>query len=142
MIDNNQYGILGIDPGEKRVGVAIAHKGLSVATGLGVIEYKSKIDFIEQLKSLIKDESIGLVVMGLPKNMDGTEGDSAKLARRLAELIFRELGFPMVFEDERLTTDQAIKLLRETGKKIGKDKGKIDMIAAVNILQAYIDANS
>ena len=116
MIENNKYGILGIDPGEKRAGVAIAHKGLSVATGLGVIKYRSKSDFIEQLKLLIEGESIGLVVMGLPKNMDGTEGDSAKLARRLAELIFRELGFPVVFEDERLTTDQALKLYRETGK--------------------------
>ncbi|MEE9554645.1 MAG: Holliday junction resolvase RuvX [candidate division Zixibacteria bacterium] len=141
MIDNERYAILGIDPGKKRIGVAIAHKGLSVASGLGVIEYKSQREFIKKLKELLEDESIGLVVMGLPKNMDGSEGESAKSARHLADLLIKELGFPVVFEDERLTTDQALKLLRETGKKVGKAKGTIDMMAAVNILQSYLDAN-
>ena len=139
MTDRSNFAILGIDPGKKRVGVAIAHTGLSVASSLGVIEYKSKLDFIRQLKSLIEEEAIGLVVMGLPVNMNGSEGDSAKFARRMAELIFKELGFQVIFEDERLTTDQALRLLRETGRKVGKDKGKIDMMAAVNILQAYLD---
>lgn len=141
MTERSKFAILGIDPGTKRVGVAIAHSGLSVASGLGVIEYKSKHDFIERLKNLIEGETIGLVVMGLPINMDDTEGESAKSARRMAELIFRELGYPVVFEDERLSTEKALKSLRETGRKSGKDKGKIDMMAAANILQAYIDTH-
>ncbi len=140
MTESVGFAILGIDPGEKRIGVAIAHSGLPVASGLGVIAYKSNYDLIRRLKAMVAEEAIGLVVMGLPVNMNGTEGDAAKLARRLAEIIKKGLGVRVVFEDERLTTDQALRQLRETGKKRGKDKGTIDIMAAVNILQTYLDA--
>lgn len=139
MTEQSGGAILGIDPGEKRVGVAIAHHGLKVASGLGVIIYKSNRDLLRQFNSIIGDEHVATVVMGLPLNMDGTEGDSAKLARRLAEIIHKETGIPVVFEDERLSTDHALKQIRETGRRRGRDKGTIDIMAAVNILQAYLD---
>jgi len=135
-------GILGIDPGEKRIGIAIAHQGLTVATGLCVLERTPKLQFFEKLTRIIAEENIGLIIMGLPLNMDGSEGDSAKKARSLAEKIKKEFDVEVEFEDERLTTDQALKLMRTTGSKVGKDKGRIDMLAAVNILQSYLDRQS
>lgn len=139
MINQEKSGILGIDPGEKRIGLAIAHRGISVAAGLGVIEFTGKRMIIERLGAIMAEENVGLVVMGLPINMDGTEGESAKKARRLAELINKELSIPVEFIDERLTTEQAQRLIRETGKKVGKDKGAVDIIAAVTLLQCYMD---
>lgn len=138
MIDVVKDGVLGIDPGDRRIGLAVAHGGL-MAAGLGVIEYAGKRRFLERLKPIMAEENIGLVVVGLPYNMDGSEGTSAKKARRLGEEIERTFGIPVEFEDERLSTEQALKHLKETGRKAGKNKGKIDMMAAVNILQSYLD---
>jgi len=137
--DELKDGILGIDPGDKRIGLAIARQGLNVAAGLGFIVHTSKRRMLEELGRIIKEENVGLVVIGLPLNMDGSEGESAKKSRRLAELIKREFGLRVDFEDERLTTDQALRLLRESGIKPGEKKGTVDMMAAITILQNYLD---
>jgi putative Holliday junction resolvase len=141
MIANEvKAGILGIDPGEKRIGLAIAYKGISVATAYGVMKFTGKQKFIEKLKPVIDEEDIGLIIMGLPKNMNGSEGESAKKARRLAEFINKSLRIPVEFVDERLTTDQARKMLQETGAKTGRDEGALDMLSAASILQTYLDS--
>jgi len=140
MTDSEKDAILGIDPGEKRIGLAIAHRGTNLATGLNVINYKNKRQFAADLGKIIDEENVGLVVVGLPLNMNGSEGDSAKMSRRLADIIMEELGIPVEFVDERLSTEEALKLLRETGKKFGKVKGAVDMVAAAGILQSYLDA--
>lgn len=139
MVSAEKAGILGLDPGEKRIGLAIAHRGLAVAAGLGFIEYTGKKNLISQLRPIIAEEDVGLVIIGLPVNMNGTEGESAKNSRRLAEIINRELKLDVDFVDERLTTEQAAKLFRESAKKAGRNKGTIDMISAVVILQTYLD---
>jgi putative Holliday junction resolvase len=141
MIANEvKTGILGIDPGEKRVGLAIAYRGISVATAYGVIDYIGKQKFIDRLRPIMDEENIGLIIMGLPKNMDGSEGESAKKARRLAEFISKSLEVPVEFVDERLTTDEARKMLRETGAKIDREEGALDMLSAASILQTYLDS--
>jgi putative Holliday junction resolvase len=134
--------ILGIDPGDKRVGMAIADSALRVATGFGVVEYSGKEKFIKQLRSIATDENISLIVMGFPKNMDGSEGKAAKKSRRLAEIIKERLDIEVELVDERLTTHQAIKQVHETGGKAGADKGRVDMLSAVVILQSYLDARA
>jgi putative Holliday junction resolvase len=141
MIDKS-FRILGIDPGDKRVGLAIADSGLGVATGFGVIEYSGKEQFIRQLQSIASDEDISLIVIGLPKNMDGSEGGAAKKSRRLAEIIKQRLDIEVELVDERLTTRQAIKQVHEAGGKTGADKGKVDMLSATVILQSYLDAGA
>lgn len=141
MIDKS-FRILGIDPGGKRVGLAIADSGLGVATGFGVIEYSGKEQFIKQLGSIASDEDISLIVMGFPRNMDGSEGEAAKKSRRLAETIRERLDIEVELVDERLTTHQAIKQVHETGGKAGADKGRVDMLSAIVILQSYLDGKA
>ncbi len=131
--------ILGIDPGDRRVGLAIADSGLGIATGFGVIEYGSREKFIEKLESITGEEDISLIVMGLPRNMNGSEGEAAKKSRRLAETIKEKLNIEVELVDERLTTHQATKQVHETGGKTGADKGRIDMLSAILILQGYLD---
>ncbi len=130
--------ILGIDPGDKRVGLAIADSSLRIATGVGVIEYGGKERFIEKIGSIAGEEDISLIVMGLPRNMNGSEGEAAKKSRRLAESIKEKLNIEVELVDERLTTHQAIKQVHETGGKTGTDKGRIDMLSAILILQRYL----
>ncbi len=131
--------ILGIDPGRKRVGLAIGDSQFRIATGYKTIEYKSKENFINTLQSVVKEEEIDLLVIGLPKNMDGTEGESANFSRRLAELIKRNLNLKVEFVDERLTTKEAIRQIHQAEKKVGKSKDTIDMLSAAIILQSYLD---
>lgn len=131
--------ILGIDFGTKRVGLAIGDSELRVAAGLGVIEYKGQKAFIEQLHDVVKDEQIGLVVIGLPRNMNGSEGKGAETTRRIAGLIGTGLNVNVEFVDERLTTMQATRQLHLGDGKVGKSKGKIDMMSAILILQTYLD---
>ncbi len=141
MIDN-PIKILGIDPGDKRVGLAIADSSLGVATGFGVIEYGGRERLIEKLRLIASDEDISLIVMGLPMNMNGSEGEAANKSRRLAEIIRRKLNIEVELIDERLTTRQAIKQVHETGGKAGADKGRVDMLSAIVILQSYLDGRA
>lgn len=131
--------ILGIDPGRKRIGLAIGDSLLKVATGYKTLEYKNTQEFIAGLESVVAEEDIGLVVMGLPKNMDGSEGESANFSRLLAELIRKKLNLEVEFIDERLTTEEAIKQIHRAEKKVGKSKKTIDMLSAAIILQSYLD---
>jgi putative Holliday junction resolvase len=131
--------ILGIDPGKKRIGLAIGDSLIKVATGYKTIEYKNTEEFIASLESIVIEEDIGLVVMGLPLNMDGSEGDSANFSRRLAELIKGRLNLEVEFIDERLTTEEAIRQIHQADKKVGKSKETIDILSAAIILQSYLD---
>ncbi len=133
------FRILGIDPGKKRVGLAIGNNILKVASGYKTVEYKSKKIFIETLRSIMIEEEIGLIVIGLPLNMDGSEGESAKFSRRLADLIIEELEIEVELIDERLSTEEAVRKLHQAGEKVGKSKEKIDMLSAGVILQSYFD---
>jgi len=133
--------ILGIDPGKKRVGLAIGDNRFRIATGYKTIDYGSREKFINTLQTIVKEEEIDLVVMGLPKNMDGTEGESANFSRRLADLIKRNLNLKVEFVDERLTTEEAVRQIHQVEKKVGKSKETIDMLSAAIILQSYLDKN-
>jgi putative Holliday junction resolvase len=136
----NERRILGIDLGTKRVGLAIADPILRIATALNVIEYKSLEKFLTNLKKTIDDEEIGLVVVGLPLNMDGSEGEKARQARKIADRINTKLGVAVELVDETLTTSQATDHLHAAGGKVGKSRSKLDMMAAMVILQDYLDA--
>lgn len=131
--------ILGVDPGKKRIGLAIGDDRLKIATAFKTIEYEGNRKFLDSIGTIIKEEGIKFIVMGLPKNMNGSEGESAEFSRKLAELIIRELDLKVEFVDERLTTEEAIKRIHQAGKKVGKSKENIDMLAATLILQSYLD---
>lgn len=130
--------LLGIDLGTKYIGLAIGDSGLRIATGLDVVEFKGKLEFLEIVRGIIKEYEIDLVVLGLPLNMDGSEGNKAKEAKQFAEKI-RGLSVKVELIDEGLTTDQAIRELHASDGKVGKQREKINMIAAAIILQNYLD---
>jgi putative Holliday junction resolvase len=131
--------ILGIDLGSKWIGLAIADWEIRIATGLDVIEYKGRIQFIDQLRRIVENEEIALIVLGLPLNMDGTEGKKALEARKMAQLIKESIPIDLELIDERLTTDQAIRELHQTEGKVGKNRERLNMMAAMIILQDYLD---
>lgn len=132
--------ILGVDLGTKIVGLAIADWELKIATGLDTVQYQGQKKFIEQLRSIIADNNIGLVVIGHPFNMNGSEGRKAKEARKIAGLIKNELNIDTQLADERLTTAQAINELHAGNGKVGKSREKINMMAAIFILQGFLDS--
>jgi len=134
--------ILGIDYGEKRVGLAISSPVVSIAQGLPTIERVDGRDYLEELADIIKGKEVDEIVVGLPKNMNGTIGEKAEEVLQFVETLKSKFNLPVHTVDERLTTVRAHRAM--TGAKMSKKgkKKRVDMIAAQFILQAYLDQNS
>ena len=130
---------LGVDLGTKRVGLSIGDKTLKIATGYRVIEYKNRENLVENLREITLNEEIGIIVIGLPVNMDGSEGNKAREARNISELIKSRMNVDVVLVDERLSTAEAIRKLHAANQKAGSNRKRIDMMAATIILQDYLD---
>lgn len=134
--------ILGLDVGTKTVGVAVSDPFGWTAQGLEIIsinEAKEKFG-IERLGEIIEQYEVQKVVIGLPKNMDGTVGERAKASEHYGQLIIDTFDLPVIYEDERLTTVQANRMMIEEGDvSRRKRKQVIDKIAAMMILQNYLD---
>jgi putative Holliday junction resolvase len=134
--------ILGIDYGEKRVGLAISSPVIAIAQGLPTIERVDGKDYLEDLADVIKEKEVDEIVVGLPKNMNGSIGEKAEEVFVLVETLKSKFNLPVHTVDERLTTVRAHRAM--TGAKMSKKgkKKRVDMIAAQFILQAYLDQNS
>jgi len=133
--------ILALDLGEKRIGVAVSD-GLNItAQAVGAIERKGIKSDIRKIGDLIKEYGATKVIVGLPFNMDGTKGKSAKLAIDFANTLKEKLGVVIEMVDERLTTRQGERMLIEADVSRKKRKKNIDKIAAQLILQSYLDSN-
>ncbi len=135
--------ILGLDLGDKRIGVALSDPLGWTAQGLDVIPGAggAKSD-IKKIKEITQKYEVEKVVVGLPLNMDGSPGPRAEKARAFAGRLARVLGLPVELWDERLTTVEAERLLIEADMKRAKRRQVIDKMAAVLILQNYLDAAS
>ena len=131
--------ILGIDYGEKRVGLAISSPVGFIAQGLPTIERIDGTDYLEDLADVINEKEVEEIVVGLPKNMNGSIGEKAEVVLVLVETLKSKFNLPVHTFDERLTTVRAHKAM--TGAKMSKKgkKKRVDMIAAQFILQAYLD---
>lgn len=132
--------ILGIDLGDRWVGLALSDPLGITAQSLGVIDRQMQ-DLIERLRQLVKAHQVAQVVVGLPKNMDGSLGVKAKEALELARRLKEELALPVVTWDERLSTVRAERALKQGEVSIFKRKKHVDAIAAQLILQAFLDAH-
>ncbi len=134
--------ILGIDYGEKRVGLAISSSVGFIAQGLPTIERVDGEDYLEELADIIKEKEVDEIVVGLPKNMNGSIGEKAEEVFVLVETLKSKFNLPVHTFDERLTTVRAHRAM--TGAKMSKKgkKKRVDMIAAQFILQSYLDQNS
>jgi len=134
--------ILGLDVGTKTVGVAVSDPFGWTAQGLEIIQIdEANEEFgLIRLEEIIREYEVEKVVIGLPKNMDGTLGDRAKASQNYGELVTKTFNLPVEYEDERLTTAQANRMMIEEGDVSRKKRKKvIDKIAAMMILQNYLD---
>lgn len=131
--------LLGLDVGTVRIGVATSDIMNILASPYDV--YKRRTLYLDSRYIVELAEQIGAekIVFGLPLKLDGTEGTSAEMARELAEKVKTQTSLPIVFQDERLSTVSAERILIETGNSRSKRKEKIDAVAASIILQNYID---
>lgn len=130
---------LGLDLGTTSLGVAISDKTNTLVSPLTLIKFKSEDyeDALNKLMVIIKDKNITEVVLGLPKNMDNSLGFAAQRSINFKSMLENE-GIKVILEDERLTTVEAINIMKDNGlKKINKQK-KTDVISAVLILEMYL----
>ncbi len=132
--------ILSVDYGDVRTGIAVCDKTEMLASPIGVIKESYEPKLIEKLQSVINDRKPELIVVGLPKNMDGSLGFRAEACTSFAENLTLKCGIKTVLWDERLTSVIAHRQLQAVGKREKKHKDIIDAAAAVEILQSYIDS--
>jgi putative Holliday junction resolvase len=126
-----------VDPGTKRVGLAVASL-LGIATPIGFLHAEPKAELFRKITAVAKDRECKGIVVGLPINMDGTEGPAAKSARAFGAELAAASGLPVDFCDERLTSFAAEKKIGEMGLTRAKRKSRVDAVAAAGILEAYL----
>ena len=132
---------LGLDLGTKTLGIAVSDITHLVATPLTILRFEdSKYeDTIEPLRNIIKQENIGKIILGLPKNMNNTMGDRAMSTLVYKKTLEEEFNIPVIMQDERLSTVAAHNYMLEADLSRKKRKAKVDGLAASIILQTYLD---
>lgn len=135
--------IMGLDFGSKTVGVAVSDEMLLTAQGVETIHRKSPAKLrqtLARLEALIAEYQVERIVLGFPKNMNNTEGERCERTLEFQEMLERRCGLEAILWDERLTTAAADRVLIESGVRRENRKSYVDQIAAVLILQGYLDA--
>ena len=132
--------IIGLDVGEKRIGVAWGDNDVKIAVPCGVIEMNDEV--VIQIEKMVEKLNVSTIVVGLPRNSSGEETNQSKFVRDFIKRL-KNIDTPIVFQDESLTSVQAENLLsnHKRSKKHNINKGEIDEIAASLILQDYLEAN-
>ena len=134
--------IMGIDYGDARTGVAISDLLCSIVGSTCVIPSRNTEKAIADIVKLAKDNAVGEIVVGLPKNMNGTEGPRAELCREFAEKLKEATGLPVAMWDERRTTVEAHNILSQHNYHGKKRKDTVDAVAASLILEGYLGFRS
>ena len=132
--------VLGLDIGEKRIGVAVSDPSGSVATPLAVLDARRVLGDGRELARLVEDYEVELLVAGLPLSLDGSEGPQAVRVRRAAQRLAAFVSLPLEFADERLSSTEARRTMTEAGVTDRDKRGSVDMVAAAIFLQTYLDA--
>jgi putative holliday junction resolvase len=132
--------VLALDHGTKRVGIAIADPTGTLAQPVGYWPLNPFGAFMDRLRGLLVEKEIALVLVGMPRNMDGSYGPAAQLVDEFVSVLRTALTVPVRTWDERLTSVQANRLLIEGGLRRDKRKQKVDSVAAAVLLQSYLDA--
>jgi putative holliday junction resolvase len=131
---------LGVDLGDARVGLAMSDELRMLAHPFQTLNAKTGEHVPQQIADVVSRENIAEIVIGVPRNMDGSYGPAAEKSKLLAEQLRLKLQCPVHLWDERLTTVQAQKALHATGRTEKKSRAIIDQVAAQIILQAYLDS--
>jgi putative pre-16S rRNA nuclease len=132
--------ILGLDYGDKRIGVALSDVFGWTAQGLEMIERKREGDDFRRISELVKEHEVESIVVGLPKNMNGTIGPRGEICMAFADELRQTLSLPVHLWDERLTTVAATRTLLEADVSRRKRKLVVDKMAAALLLQNYLDS--
>ena len=134
--------IIALDIGTVRIGVATSDIMEIIASAYESYRRKNIEDDISHIAQLVTNLNAGLVVIGLPLKMDGSEGQSVGMAKNFGEELAKVIDIPICYQDERLSTVTAQKILIESGMRREKRKDKVDSLAATIILQTYLDKKS
>ncbi|CAH8708602.1 Holliday junction resolvase RuvX [Paenibacillus thiaminolyticus] len=134
--------ILGLDYGDRKIGVAVSDAFGWTAQGLEVIVRRKPDDDLRRIGEIIKEHGVEEIVIGLPKNMNGTIGPRGEISRSYAEVLKQSFGLPVHLWDERLSTVSAERTLLEADVSRKKRRQVIDKMAATIILQTYLDYQS
>ena len=138
----NRMRILGLDFGSKTVGVAVSDELLLTAQGLEIVRRQSPGKLrqtLARIEEIIKEYHVEKIVLGYPKNMNNTEGDRCEKTKEFQAMLERRTGLEVVLWDERLTTVAADRTMMESGIRREHRKEYVDEIAAIFILQGYLD---
>jgi len=133
---------MALDYGEVRIGIAFSDLLNIIANGYETYTRRTLDKDLEYLSTLAKEREVDTIVMGLPINMDGTEGERALATREFADKLHEISGLPIAFIDERLTSVSAERMLIEAAVRRENRKKVIDIVSATIILQSYLDRNS
>jgi putative pre-16S rRNA nuclease len=133
--------VLGVDPGEKRLGIAISDLSATIASPFSVIKHESRPANAERIARMAAEQDAVLIVIGQPLDADGEVGPQGRKSLRLAEAIRACTDLPVALWDESGSTQAAIAARRAMGAKRKKRSGHLDELAATFILQSYLDQN-
>lgn len=132
--------ILALDHGTRRVGVAVSDELKMIASPLEYIAPDPFPDFIARLKTILQEKEVELILIGMPRNMDGSYGPAAEKVREFVATLKNEIPTPIKLVDERLTTVQAQRSLIQANVRRDQRKEKVDKTAAAIMLQSYLDS--
>ena len=135
-----QGRILGIDYGKKRIGLAVSDPMRKIAQGIPTLANSSLAQVFTELENIISDHEINKIVIGLPITMKAEVGKAAQVTNKFVTVLKNRFELPTMVWDERLTSVLARRTMKELGKSPSKNKNKVDEIAAILILQSYLDS--
>ena len=130
--------VMGIDYGDARTGIALSDLLCSIVGSTTVIHSRNMDKTLEEVVRIVKENQVTEICIGLPKNMDGSEGFRAEACKEFADILGTYTGIPVVLRDERLTTVSAHKFMNMNDVRGKKRKNTVDAVAAVIILEDYI----
>ena len=130
--------VLAVDYGDARTGIAVSDLLCSIVGSTTVIHSRNQEKTIREIVALVKETEVGEIVVGLPRNMDGSEGPRAQLCREFATKLEQELGLKVALWDERRTTVEAHQILSDHNYHGKKRKNTVDAVAASLILEGYL----
>ena len=134
--------ILGIDYGERRMGLAVSDPLEIIAKPLRTLDRQNIPDLFFELQNIVKEKDINIIVVGLPLTLKGKYSEQTNIVQNFIDQLKQVVNIPVVHIDERLSSMAAIRSLQELGIKTGHEKGRIDETAAAIILQEYLDSQS
>jgi putative Holliday junction resolvase len=139
-IKKNTTGrIMSVDFGDTRTGLALSDVSRYLASGIGYVSPGGIVKTADKVAEMAVENKASALIVGLPKNMDGSEGFRADRAKEFAELLRERVGIPVAMFDERMTTMAASRFLNETNTRGAKRKGVVDTLSAQIILQNVLD---